>query len=131
MIFANCEIICANCEYWVLTASRVRNKYFIGGHHISYPQYAPHQLLLCYDLLLVLWAALYLLRYVVRGYNVYACCLLCVDCTCLVILLFPLCSVLYYSCAVFYIDYVCAIFFLMFVCFVLLSVGVWIFIKST
>ena len=38
-------------KLFVLTASRVCNKYFIGGHHISHPQYAPHQLLLCYDLL--------------------------------------------------------------------------------
>ena len=43
---------------FVLTVSRVRNKYFMGGHHISYPQYAPHQLLLCSGLLLMLWVEL-------------------------------------------------------------------------
>ena len=78
-----------------------------------------------------------LLYIVVRGYSVYACCLLCADYTGLFILLFPLlfCLILFLCCALYWLRV--RDFFLMFVCFVLLlffirlSVGVWIFIQSS
>ena len=104
---------------FVLTVSRVRNKYFMGGHHISYPQYAPHQLLLCYDLLLMLWVELsccYILLFVDIVFMRAVCCVLIVRC-CLFWRFQFLCCVLYWlRLRDFFFDVV------------LLSVGVWTFI---
>ena len=36
------KLFVLTARLFVLTVSRVRNKYFMGGHQISFAQYAPH-----------------------------------------------------------------------------------------
>ena len=88
---------------FVGTVSRVRNKYSMGGHHISLIQYAPHQssfyyacAVRCYIVSCISLHCMVCIVNIISMRYLFVCCL------CGVMLCFPFCSFCSFSCCSLY-----------------------------